>query len=139
MARWIRITSKSHTITTKQPLISYSRIDKGKSNSSKTKHKTYEIELNSKPRRAQGELGLLSRSISVQNPQESIPKVLILERRGRNREKRRGRRQEEGRRRAIQAQERKRRGIGRRRAPGPGRGAPVSCAREKKEREREKG
>ena len=37
-----------------------------KSNSSKTKHKSYEIELNSKPRRAQGGLGLLSRSISVQ-------------------------------------------------------------------------
>ena len=31
MARRIRITSKSHTITTKQPLISYPRIDKGKS------------------------------------------------------------------------------------------------------------
>ena len=44
-------------------------------------------EMNSKPRRAQGGKGLLSRSISVQNPQESIPLVLILERRGRkNRE-----------------------------------------------------
>ena len=33
----------------------------------KPKHKSYEIEMNTKPRRAQGGLGLLSRSISVQN------------------------------------------------------------------------
>ena len=32
-------------------------------------------EMNSKPRRAQGGKGLLSRSISVQNPQESIPLI----------------------------------------------------------------
>ena len=32
-------------------------------------------EMNSKPRRAQGGMGLLSRSISVQNPQESIPLI----------------------------------------------------------------
>ena len=56
------------------------RIDKGKSKSFKTKHKTYEIELNSKPRRAQGGLGLLSHTISVQSLQESIPKILSLER-----------------------------------------------------------
>ena len=31
-------------------------------------------EMNSKPRRAQGGKGLLSRSISVQNPQESMAK-----------------------------------------------------------------
>ena len=33
------------------------------------------IESKSKPRRAQGGKGLLSRSISVQNPQESIPLI----------------------------------------------------------------
>ena len=32
-------------------------------------------EMNSKPRRAQGGKGLLSRSISVQNPQKSIPLI----------------------------------------------------------------
>ena len=32
-------------------------------------------EMNSKTRRAQGGKGLLSRSISVQNPQESIPLI----------------------------------------------------------------
>ena len=32
-------------------------------------------EMNSKPRRAQGGKGLLSRSISEQNPQESIPLI----------------------------------------------------------------
>ena len=57
----------------------YIRIDKGKSNSSKTKHQTYEIDTNSKPQRAQGGLGLLSHTISVQKSQESMP--LILERR----------------------------------------------------------
>jgi len=35
--------------------------------SSQTKHKTYEIETKSKPRRAQGGKGLLSHSISVQS------------------------------------------------------------------------
>ena len=54
-------------IIKKQPLISCSRIDKGKSNSSQTKHKTYEIETKSKPQRAQGGKGLLSHSISVQS------------------------------------------------------------------------
>ena len=34
-----------------------------------------ERDMNSKPRRAQGGKGLLSRSISVQNPQESIPLI----------------------------------------------------------------
>ena len=34
-----------------------------------------EIEVNSKPRRAQGGMGLLSRSISIQNPQVSIPLI----------------------------------------------------------------
>ena len=37
-------------------------------------------EMNSKPRRAQGGKGLLSRSISVQNPQESIPLIPSEER-----------------------------------------------------------
>ena len=32
-------------------------------------------EMNSKPRRAQGGMGLLSRTISVQNPQVSIPLI----------------------------------------------------------------
>ena len=32
-------------------------------------------EMNSKPRRAQGGKGLLSQSISVQNPQKSIPLI----------------------------------------------------------------
>ena len=36
-------------------------------NSSQTKHKTYEIEMKSKPRRRQGGKGLLSHSISVQS------------------------------------------------------------------------
>ena len=77
MARRIRITSKSHTITMKQLLISYSRIDKGKSKFIQTWHKMNEIntnEINSKPRRTQGGKGLLSRTISVQNPQESMAK-----------------------------------------------------------------
>jgi len=42
--------------------------------------------MNSKPRRAQGGLGLLSHTISVQRLQESIPLILVLGRRGRNRE-----------------------------------------------------
>ena len=37
-------------------------------------------EMNSKPRRAQGGKGLLSRSISVQKPQESMPLILREER-----------------------------------------------------------
>ena len=36
--------------------------------------------MNSKPRRAQGVLGLLSHTISVQKSQESILKILNLER-----------------------------------------------------------
>ena len=40
--------------------------------------------MNSKPQRAQGGLGLLSHTISVQKSQQSIP--LILEKRGRKRE-----------------------------------------------------
>ena len=42
--------------------------------------------MNSKPRRAQGGLGLLSHTISVQRHKESIPLILVLGRRGRNRE-----------------------------------------------------
>ena len=38
-------------------------------------HETYEIEHEFKARRAQGGLGLLSHTISVQNPQESIPLI----------------------------------------------------------------
>ena len=34
-----------------------------------------EIKVSSKPRRAQGGMGLLSRTISVQNPQVSIPLI----------------------------------------------------------------
>ena len=43
-------------------------------------------EMNSKPRRAQGGKGLLSRSISVQNPQESMP-LIPREEREKNRRK----------------------------------------------------
>ena len=50
-----------------------------------------EIEMNSKPRRAQGGKGLLSRSISVQNPQESMPLIPREER-----EKERKEKEEEG-------------------------------------------
>ena len=39
-----------------------------------------EFEMNSKPQRAQGGMGLLSRTISVQNPQLSIPLILREER-----------------------------------------------------------
>ena len=56
-------------------------------NSIKTRHKMNKNEMNSKPRRAQGGKGLLSRSISVQNPQESILQNLPLVKR---REKQRG-------------------------------------------------
>ena len=52
----------------------------------KTKDKACEIDLLPKPRRAQGGLGLLSRSISVQESQRSISKILILEKRRKNRE-----------------------------------------------------
>ena len=44
-------------------------------NSIKTRHKMNKNEMNSKPRRAQGGMGLLSRTISVQNPQVSIPLI----------------------------------------------------------------
>ena len=50
-----------------------------------------ELESKTNAWRAQGGLGLLSHTISVQKSQQSIPKVLILERRGRNREKKRRR------------------------------------------------
>ena len=43
--------------------------------------------MNSKPQRAQGGLGLLSRQISVQKSKQSIPLVLILERKEKSREK----------------------------------------------------
>ena len=39
------------------------------------RHKMSKNEMNSKPRRSQGGKGLLSRSISVQNSQESIPLI----------------------------------------------------------------
>jgi len=44
--------------------------------------------MNSKPRRAQGGLGILSHTISVQSLQESIPKILSLERKKGGREER---------------------------------------------------
>ena len=46
----------------------------------------YEIETKSKPRRAQGGKGLLSHAMSVQSFQESIPKILSLERKEGGRE-----------------------------------------------------
>ena len=64
---------------------------------SKTRQKSYEIEMNSKARRAQGGLGLLSHTISVQSLQESIPKILSLEKEG-GREERSRRRRDPGRR-----------------------------------------
>jgi hypothetical protein len=79
-------------IVKKQSLISCSRIDKGKSNSTQTKHKTYEIETKSNTPRAQGGKGLLSHSISVQvlkNP------LLARERRGRENSERGRKRQGE--------------------------------------------
>ena len=90
MARRIRITSKSHTITTKQPLISYSRIDKGKSKFIQTRHKMNAIDTRSKTPRAQGGKGLLSHTISVQESQKSISKILILEKKRKNKEEERG-------------------------------------------------
>ena len=90
MARRIRITSKSHTITTKQPLISYSRIDKGKSKFIQMRHKMNAIDTRSKAPRAQGGKGLLSHTISVQESQKSISKILILEKKRKNREEERG-------------------------------------------------
>ena len=59
-------------------------------------------EMNSKPRRAQGGKGLLSRSISVQNPQESIPLIPREEREEEKRGEERGGRQK-GRPRTVQA------------------------------------
>ena len=55
-----------------------------------------EIEVNSKPRRAQGGKGLLSRSISVQKKtQNPMVQLLLLEKRGREqREGQRGRLEE---------------------------------------------
>ena len=54
--------------------------------------------MNSKPRRAQGGLGLLSHTISVQSLQESIPKILSLEKKEGGREERSRRRRDPGRR-----------------------------------------
>ena len=61
-------------------------------------------EMNSKPLRAQGGMGLLSRTISIQNPQVSIP--LIPTPREEEQRGREGRRK--GRRRAAQAREKER-------------------------------
>ena len=66
-------------IIKKQPLISCTRIDQGKSKFVQTKHKMDELESKTNARRAQGGLGLLSHTISVQKSQVSMP--LILERR----------------------------------------------------------
>jgi len=75
--------------------------------------KRQEIEFNSKAQRAQGGLGLLSHTISVQSLQESIPKILSLERKEGGRTER---------------------------APGEGeRPRAALIAREKRERERERG
>ena len=49
--------------------------------------KRQEIEFNSKAQRAQGGKGLLSQSISVQESQKSINKVLVLEKKEKNRKK----------------------------------------------------
>ena len=49
--------------------------------------KRQEIEFNSKAKRAQGGKGLLSQSISVQESQKSIHKVLVLEKKEKNRRK----------------------------------------------------
>ena len=49
--------------------------------------KRQEIEFNSKAQRAQGGKGLLSQSISVQESQKSINKVLVLEKKEKNRRK----------------------------------------------------
>ena len=48
--------------------------------------KRQEIEFNLKAQRAQGGKGLLSQSISVQESQKSINKVLVLEKKEKNRE-----------------------------------------------------
>ena len=50
----------------------------------------YEIEHEFKTRRAQGGKGLLSHTISVQESQKSISKILILEKKRKNREEERG-------------------------------------------------
>ena len=60
-------------------------------NRHKQRHEMYEIEHEFKARRAQGGKGLLSHAISIPKSQQSIPQVLILERRGRNRERGEGR------------------------------------------------
>jgi len=52
--------------------------------------------MNSKPRRAQGGLGILSHTISVQSLQESIPKILSLERKKGGREERENTQREGG-------------------------------------------
>jgi len=55
-------------------------------NRHKQRHATYEIEHEFKARRAQGGKGLLSHAISAQSLQESIPKILSLERKEGGRE-----------------------------------------------------
>ena len=72
----------------------------------------YEIEMNSKPRRAQGGMGLLSRTISIQNPQVSIPLVPRVEREEGKRGAGGGGRQGEGGLRAVQVREKRARGRG---------------------------
>ena len=57
-------------------------------NRHKQRHEMYEIEHEFKARRAKG---LLSHVITKPKSQQSIPQVLILERRGRNRERGEGR------------------------------------------------
>ena len=59
--RWIH-----HKELGKPPKSRALKLVKPKTKSSKTKHKSYEIELNSKPRREQGGLGQLSQSVSIQ-------------------------------------------------------------------------
>ena len=56
-------------------------------NRHKQRHETYEIQQEFKARRAQGGKGLLSQSISVQESQKSINKVLVLEKKEKNRRK----------------------------------------------------
>ena len=54
------------------------------------------IDTRSKAPRAQGGKGLLSHTISVQESQKSISKILILEKKRKNREEERGRREKQG-------------------------------------------
>ena len=54
------------------------------------RHKMNAIDTRSKAPRAQGGKGLLSHTISVQESQKSISKILILEKKRKNREEERG-------------------------------------------------